>query len=215
MEEFKFACPYCHQTIEADESLRGQVGECPCCGENIVVPRKFLRNNTAGYCSPDDSPVREKTILTVQTSPANYFALYILFALSAITSIVIAMCDSRGLSGGVLPAIGIVGCIVSIALIIFIIAVCNTTKYTITNLRVIAESGIISKSTTAVRISDIRAVRMDRGLLQKMFNLASIIIATAATAGAEIIMIGIPEWERVVYVLNTYARSRKGGMSTM
>ena len=39
MAEFKFNCPQCDQKIETDESLRGQVAECPHCGEGIVVPR--------------------------------------------------------------------------------------------------------------------------------------------------------------------------------
>ena len=39
MAEFEFNCPQCGQTIEADESLRGQVAECPHCGKEIVVPR--------------------------------------------------------------------------------------------------------------------------------------------------------------------------------
>ena len=39
MAEFKFKCPQCGQTIEADESFRGQTAECPYCGKGIVVPR--------------------------------------------------------------------------------------------------------------------------------------------------------------------------------
>jgi len=39
MAEFKFNCPQCGQTIEADESFRGQTAECPYCGKGIVVPR--------------------------------------------------------------------------------------------------------------------------------------------------------------------------------
>ena len=38
MAEFEFNCPQCGLTIEADESLCGQVAECPHCGKGIVVP---------------------------------------------------------------------------------------------------------------------------------------------------------------------------------
>ena len=38
MAEFTFNCPQCGQRIEADESSRGQVAECPHCGKGIVVP---------------------------------------------------------------------------------------------------------------------------------------------------------------------------------
>ena len=36
---FEFTCPQCGQMVEADESFRGQVAQCPHCGKGIVVPR--------------------------------------------------------------------------------------------------------------------------------------------------------------------------------
>ncbi len=41
MAKFDFKCPQCGETIEADDSFRGQVAECPSCGKGIVVPRKL------------------------------------------------------------------------------------------------------------------------------------------------------------------------------
>lgn len=38
MTDFKFNCPQCGQTVEADESFCGQTVECPHCGKGIVVP---------------------------------------------------------------------------------------------------------------------------------------------------------------------------------
>lgn len=40
MEQFKFNCPQCHKLVEADDSFRGQVAECPYCGKGIVIPAK-------------------------------------------------------------------------------------------------------------------------------------------------------------------------------
>ena len=39
MAQFEFKCPQCGYTIEAEDSIRGQVAECPHCGKGIVVPR--------------------------------------------------------------------------------------------------------------------------------------------------------------------------------
>ena len=44
MAEFKFNCPQCGQTVEADESARGQVAACPHCGKGIVVPRSTVKS---------------------------------------------------------------------------------------------------------------------------------------------------------------------------
>lgn len=38
MAKFDFKCPQCGESIEADDSFRGQVAECPSCGKGIVVP---------------------------------------------------------------------------------------------------------------------------------------------------------------------------------
>ena len=40
MAKFDFTCPQCGVLIEAEESLRGLVLECPSCGKGIVVPAK-------------------------------------------------------------------------------------------------------------------------------------------------------------------------------
>jgi DNA-directed RNA polymerase subunit RPC12/RpoP len=38
MSEVKFVCPKCNQSLEGDESVRGQTVECPSCHTQIVVP---------------------------------------------------------------------------------------------------------------------------------------------------------------------------------
>ena len=43
MAQFDFRCPQCGQTVEADDSLRGQVVRCPCCEKGIVVPRRSVK----------------------------------------------------------------------------------------------------------------------------------------------------------------------------
>jgi hypothetical protein len=39
MATFDFTCPQCGVSVEADDSYRGMVLECPSCGKGIVVPR--------------------------------------------------------------------------------------------------------------------------------------------------------------------------------
>lgn len=39
MSEFSFKCPQCGETVEADDSLRGQVANCPFCDKGIVIPK--------------------------------------------------------------------------------------------------------------------------------------------------------------------------------
>lgn len=68
MAQFEFKCPHCRESIEADDSFRGQVVECPSCGKGIVVPSaaagvpRTLHNRPRGIPvtaptmpSPDDT----------------------------------------------------------------------------------------------------------------------------------------------------------------
>ena len=48
MAQFEFKCPQCGESIEADDSLCGQIAECPSCGKGIVVPR----NAASEPCPP-------------------------------------------------------------------------------------------------------------------------------------------------------------------
>ena len=41
MAQFTFKCPQCGADIEAEDSFRGQVAECPSCGKGIVIPRNI------------------------------------------------------------------------------------------------------------------------------------------------------------------------------
>ena len=37
MGMFKFTCPHCSQQIEVDEEAKGQICNCPCCNQEIVI----------------------------------------------------------------------------------------------------------------------------------------------------------------------------------
>ena len=65
---FEFKCPQCGQRVEADESFRGQVAQCPHCGKGIVVPRVkpklgVVRNSgTGGRTEPSPRSTQDSSI---------------------------------------------------------------------------------------------------------------------------------------------------------
>lgn len=93
----------------------------------------------------------------------------------------------------------IVGLFILIALVIKILS----TKYTITDQRVLVEKGWFATSQMEVRIGDIRAVNMNRSFWQWLGRNGTIQIATAATDGAEITMRGVPRPAELVELLNS------------
>ena len=72
MAKFDFKCPQCRQTIEADDSLCGQVAECPHCGKGIVVPHTDAATRHQSRLRPTPlppSPLKAEKNVTLR--PAN------------------------------------------------------------------------------------------------------------------------------------------------
>ena len=83
-------------------------------------------------------------------------------------------------------------------------AICIVSTVTvITNHRVIMKKGFIATNLTEVRISDIRGINRSHGVFQAFLGLDNISIGTAATAGAEIKVVGIRHAKSVTELINS------------
>lgn len=60
------------------------------------------------------------------------------------------------------------------------------------------KQGIIFKSVVRIRYCDIRNMRIDRNLLEELFGIGSIAVATAGTSGYEAVMKGFEAPERIM-----------------
>ena len=76
---FEFKCPQCGQTVEADESFRGQVAQCPHCGKGIVVPRVKpklgVTRNTGTGGRTEPSPHSTQNSSTPSSTPKERVAI--------------------------------------------------------------------------------------------------------------------------------------------
>ena len=64
---FEFKCPQCGQTVEADDSMRGQVAPCPYCEKNIVVPKD----------NPSESALTATVVPKAKTAPRQRFKTHV------------------------------------------------------------------------------------------------------------------------------------------
>jgi len=105
------------------------------------------------------------------------------------------------------------GFIVSVALIIAGIGVlilfmwwlsCIGTTLTVTDKRTTLRKGILSKNITDVYHSDIRNVQLNQGLMQRIFNVGAIAIASAGTGAHEIVVSGLPDPEKIKDFIDQY-----------
>jgi len=64
-------------------------------------------------------------------------------------------------------------------------------RFTVTTQRIIVRKGIISRFTSEIRLRDIRNIRLQQSITQRLFSLGDIYIASAGTSGVEIVFLGI------------------------
>jgi len=194
-------CPECGQQLEASKELVGnnvecyncthkfvvelpKTKECDFCGEEILYKAKKCKHCGEfldGSVRPQhpqqviiEQPVKkkqeviEKDILRGHSSHMNYILPHI---------ICIALWFLAG--------IGLIGTL-------YFYLKAKSVKYRLTNKRLYFEQGILSKQTNEVMIRDIRSVNLKQPFLDKLFNLGTLEIGTAGTAGIEIALVGIP-----------------------
>lgn len=63
----------------------------------------------------------------------------------------------------------------------------------VTEEKVILEKGVLSKNSKEIFISDIRTIDVKQSLLQRIFKIGDIMIATAGTGGYEDVAYGLPD----------------------
>ena len=84
---------------------------------------------------------------------------------------------------------------------------CQSTLYEITNLRVVEKTGILSRNTNEVRHVDVRNVKMNQGIFQRILGTGSVAISSAGQSDIELTMRNIEEPEKIVDTIRTYQKN--------
>ena len=78
-----------------------------------------------------------------------------------------------------------------VALFAWVIVSCNVLK--ITSRRCILQKGILSRSTSEVRHVDVRNIQVKQGIIERLVNVGTLKVSSAAQSGFEIDIYGIPD----------------------
>ena len=93
--------------------------------------------------------------------------------------------------------------IIGVLILLYVWIEIHYTTYRITTLRLIVRRGWIGKLQNEIWINDMRAVNLMQGIWQRLMGVGNILVGSAATAGTEIIMIGISNPQKVVDTINS------------
>jgi uncharacterized membrane protein YdbT with pleckstrin-like domain len=83
---------------------------------------------------------------------------------------------------------------------------CKATTLTITSERSSCRRGILSKSVTEVWHQDVRNVQLNQSLLQRILDVGTIGISSAAQSGLEISVSGIPRPDEIKSLIDQHRR---------
>ena len=79
---------------------------------------------------------------------------------------------------------------------------CLATTLVITDRRVTLRKGLLSKATNDVLIADIRNVRIEQSMWQRIFGVGSVAVSTSGQSDMEIEVHGVPAPERIKAIIN-------------
>lgn len=213
MSDIKFTCSYCKQSLEAPSDMLGQLIDCPSCQHPIEVRKETISplaspppvNNSTircPFCSEEilATAVKCKHCGEFLNVPRNRIATTRLQNSTSILEKEIwkgspsLLYFIKDFIVGVitLPFFGLG--------IIFIargILARNTTSYQLTNKRVSAKWGIIARHSSEVELVDIRNISSEQSVMERIFGIGTLEMASAGTDGAEVIFAGIPNHQQV------------------
>jgi uncharacterized membrane protein YdbT with pleckstrin-like domain len=76
--------------------------------------------------------------------------------------------------------------VVGLGLLIWVAIIYKTTEIAITNKRIIAKFGFISRSTTEINLPKIESLQVDQGVMARLFGYGTIVVAGAGTPNLRI-----------------------------
>lgn len=86
-------------------------------------------------------------------------------------------------------------CLVVVGLIWYLVEWlrCRSTQLVVTTQRTILRTGILSKQTSELRHTDIRNIQVVQGAFERMLNVGTLELSSAAQSNIEIVVKGVPD----------------------
>lgn len=204
-ESLTYECPHCKSSVDVLERLLGETIECPVCDRPFVVKPPAGRvlgpeeakgsNHTAAAHLPVNDEHVEKVIRPVVFR--RHFFGTVLFAVLALVGVVGIVAGLAGFAILQVPSIVVI--VVSIGLLVlggYFLSrwylASRMHSLTLTNERLIYKHGIIKRASSELRYEDIRNLKLDQSLVERLLNFGDLALSSSGQDEMEIIINDIP-----------------------
>ncbi|QDT39170.1 PH domain-containing protein [Stratiformator vulcanicus] len=214
-----YRCPNCTEKVVIDESLVGEVVDCPiesCSTPFLAVAPKGeiigrvkkgedVTNLPLVATTMDRSAAASESRLTA-VHPAMLRANPILFVIYVI-AIVGGLIAAVGLfaTGGAVLAVIPLGIAVAAAIAwgVWYLKVISTTLI-VTTKRTVLRHGILKRDINEVQHDDVRNIQVNQNMIQRLFDIGDIAISSSGQDDLEIMVTGIADPDEITEVIRRY-----------
>lgn len=215
-DQLAYECPLCRKTVHFAADRLGEVVDCPECHKQFRASAPLGRAVSGGNSTTDTSRSDEQASGAERTLRTIHPVVYrnrlfltslfcIALALGVIMLIMAAVGSALfGLADVPLIVIGAVLLLGSALFFVYHWIQSISTTIKVTTERTIVIRGIVSKSTNEVQHDDVRNIRSDRNLLERMFNYGDLALSSSGQDDMEIIIEDIPDPQGVIDLVRRY-----------
>ncbi len=205
-ESQRYKCPQCKKIVRIDESVMGKHVDCPECGQPFLAetptsrplgpsrPSDESSHDPSVHLSSDDESELEVVHPTVfRRHIAGVFLCLILF-LGGLGLIIFGAITATLLvpPGLYFLIMGVISALIGGFFLLKWFIIGKTHKLTITTERSIYRSGIFKRKTSEVRHDDVRNIKMEQSLKERILKFGDIAISSSGQDEMEIVINDIP-----------------------
>lgn len=215
-DELTCECPHCHAPASIAAELIGKVVDCPECGQPFQLKAPVAkpvdsapgRNTGAGVVERETD--HERIIREVHPVVFRNHLILTLISLllmfSGIGLLIVGLTGRTALGLEGVPLLVSGGALLAAVAVYFLYRAVQamSTTLKVTSARTIAIRGILSKSTNEVQHDDVRNIRSERNLLERVLNYGDIALSSSGQDDMEIIVHDIPDPEGIVRIIRSH-----------
>jgi Zn-finger nucleic acid-binding protein len=202
-----FECPHCNRTVQVNKSSLGETVDCPHCEGSFQTQHPLGRPLDTEDVGQTAAAPTEKVLQ--QMHPVVFrnhlwtTSLFLLVGLAGLAGTVMWLSGAGvlGLEGTVLLAVSLAGLALAAVYCAVRAVQAAVVTLTVTSVRTIVKRGLLSRRTNELQHDDIRNIRCEQNILERLFNYGDISLSSSGQADMEIVIEDVPNPQKMIALI--------------